>query len=93
MVLGGGPWRKSGKIDVKLKQEEYWAIAQVMNWVSADYAAQQAVGVEKANGEMPTEGIRVSFSRGGDLSATNEHGESGLRKSNAALRVLRGQGN
>jgi hypothetical protein len=68
------------KIDVKLKQEEYWAIAQAMNWVDADYAAQQAVGVEKANGEMPVDFIRVSFNRGGDDSATDEHGESGLRQ-------------
>lgn len=74
------------KIDVKLKQQEYWAIAQVMGWVDADYAAQQAVGVEKSAGEMPVEGVRVSFSRGGDAGGTDEQLPGGLRQDTKGTR-------
>lgn len=68
------------KIDVKLKQQEYWAKAQLFGWVDADYAAQQAMGVENAVGEMPIENVRVSLGRGGDSHTTDEQLPGGLQQ-------------
>lgn len=75
------------KIEVLLKRQEYWAKAQVFKWVSADYAAQQAMGVDNAVGEMPLENVRVSLGQGGDQSATDEHGEGELHQSNKVSRL------
>ena len=69
------------KIDAKLKKQEYWAKAQLFGWVSADYAAQQAMGVENAVGEMPLENVKVSLGKGGDSrDATDEQLPGELRQ-------------
>lgn len=67
------------RMTVKLMEEEFHAIAQLMGWQLGDEAAGAVLGKEKAAGE-PTESARVSFGRGGDLTATDEHGEGGLRQ-------------
>jgi len=53
------------RMTVKLLEEKYWAIAQLMNWCDGNMAAQKAVGVEKAHGDTPSEGVKASFSVGG----------------------------
>lgn len=52
------------RMTVKLMKQQFWAIAQLMNWVDKDKAAQEVVDAEKAVGE-PSENIRVSLSYGG----------------------------
>jgi len=54
------------KMTVKLMEEEFWAIAQLMGWVDEDAACQEVTGREKATGK-PTENARVSFNRGGEF--------------------------
>lgn len=54
------------RLSVKLMEEQYWAIAQLMNWVNADMAAQKVVGAEKAASDTPSESVRASFNVGGD---------------------------
>lgn len=53
------------RMNVKLMEQELYAVAQLMGWVDEDYAASKVMGVEKATGK-PTENARVSFSVGGD---------------------------
>jgi len=52
------------RMTVKLMQQKFYAIAQLMGWVDEDKAAQEVVDVEKAVGP-PSENIRVSLSYGG----------------------------
>ncbi len=51
---------------VRLMEEQFWAIAQLMGWVDGNQAAQKSVGSEKAAAETPSESVRVSLSIGGD---------------------------
>ena len=70
------------KVTVKLMWQEFWAIAQLMNWCDADKAASEAVDVEKAAADTPSENIRVSFSAGGKGGAPGgdkDDGESRLQ--------------
>ncbi len=67
------------RMTVRLMEEEFHAIAQLMGWQTGDEAASAILGKEKAAGE-PSESARVSFSRGGDQSATDEHGKGGLQQ-------------
>ncbi len=60
---------------VALMKQEYYAVAQMMGWISSDQAAQEMMGVQRAFGE-PNENIRVAFSTGGgkaNASDTDEH--------------------
>jgi hypothetical protein len=74
------------RMTVKLMEQEFHAIAQLMGWELGDEAAQAVLGKEKAAGE-PVESARVSFSRGGDAGGTDEHEPGGLRQ-NKGLRVV-----
>jgi hypothetical protein len=70
--------------------QEFWAIAQLMNWVSADKAASEVVDVERAVSSTPSENIRVSFSaggKGGALSGDNNDGKDKLRNTGNVLRL------
>lgn len=60
------------KWNVKLLQEQFWAVAKLMNWVDNDTAAQNVVGTEKATESEPSETIRVSLSVGGNQSVTQQ---------------------
>lgn len=64
------------KATVKLMWQEFWAIAQLMGWVDADKAAQEAADVEGAHSETPSEGVRVSFSSGGGIVGNQDNGQS-----------------
>ena len=80
-------WRnEEQRMKVKLMEEQFWAIAQLMKWVDADKAATETVGVEKAVSDTPAENIRVAFSSGGLGGDTNDDssddGEGGLRNDN-----------
>jgi len=74
------------RMTVKLMEQEFHAIAQLMGWETGDDAANAVLGKTKAVGE-PVESARVSFSKGGDAGGTDEHGKSGLRQ-NKGLRVV-----
>lgn len=60
------------RMTVKLLEQEFYSIAQLMGWVTSDKAAQEVMGVEKAVGE-PIESTRVSFSNGGAKIDTDKH--------------------
>jgi len=78
------------RMTVKLMEQEFHAIAQLMGWELGDEAAQAVLGKEKAAGE-PVESARVSFSRGGDAGGTDEHEPGGLRQTGRGLRVVGGK--
>ena len=59
------------RMTVRLMEQEFHAIAQLMGWQTGDDAAGAVLGKEKAVGE-PVEGTRVSFGRGGDSHTTDE---------------------
>ncbi len=84
-------WRsEEQKATVKLMWQEFWAIAQLMNWVSADKAASEVVDVERAVSSTPSENIRVSFSagsKGGVSSGDNDDGKDKLRNTGNVLRL------
>lgn len=65
------------KTTVRLMKQQYYAIAQLMGWITGDQAAQEAMGVQNAVGD-PIESARVSFSRGGDPSDSPNDGTGGL---------------
>jgi hypothetical protein len=67
------------KANVKLAWQQYWAIAQLMNWIPADEAASQAMGVGGAVSDKPSENIRASFGIGGELGEDGGIGASALR--------------
>ncbi len=77
-------WRAEEDVaKVNLMKQEFWAIAQLMQWVSGDMAAQEVMDVESAAGEPDPERIRVSFSVGGgtggdsDKHSSIENGRDG----------------
>lgn len=64
------------KIDVKLKQQKFWAINMILKLCSPDKAAQEIIGAEKAYEQTyPEDRVRVSFSAGDGL-----HGDYDKRK-------------
>jgi len=60
------------RMAVKLMEQEFYAVAQLMNWIDGDKAAQEVMGSEKAVGE-PSENIRATFSTGGGKVANDKH--------------------
>jgi len=63
---------------VKLLEEEFYKIAQLMNWVSGDQAAQEVVDAEKAVSNTPSEAIIPNRDAGGDSDATSNNSQGGL---------------
>lgn len=59
---------------VKLMKQEFYAIAQLMNWIDGDMCAQEVMGTDRAVGE-PIESAKVSFSIGGNDGVYNSEGE------------------
>jgi hypothetical protein len=74
------------RMTVKLMEQEFHAIAQLMGWETGDDAAQAVLGKENAVGE-PVEGARVSFGKGGDVHAADEQLPGGLQQSNKMSRL------
>lgn len=67
------------RYNVKLMEQKFYAIAQLMGWIDNDKAAQEVMKAEKAAGK-PVENMRVTFSSGGDGNAGNDkHQGSELR--------------
>jgi len=64
---------------VRLLEQKFYVIAQAMNWISADQAAQEVVDAENAVSDTPSEAIRVSLSMGGDPIAPQDNGKGGLQ--------------
>jgi hypothetical protein len=54
------------RCNVKLLEQQFYAIAQLMGWISADQAAQEGADAEKAVSDTPSEVVRISLSMGGD---------------------------
>ena len=54
------------RMNVKLLEEKFYAIAVMMNWIDNDKAAQEVMKTEKAVGDVPIDQIKVSFSSGND---------------------------
>ena len=52
------------RMKVKLLEEEFWAVARLMNWCDNDKAAQEVIGAEKATSQEVSENVRASFERG-----------------------------
>lgn len=67
------------KTTVKLMQQQFWAISQLMGWCDANTASQQVTGSEKAVSDKPSDNIRISFSNGGDGSGNDKHQGAKLR--------------
>jgi hypothetical protein len=74
-------WESEGqRMTVRLLEEEFHAIAQLMGWQDGDDAASAVLGKTNAVGE-PVEGARVSFGKGGDSrDATDEQLPGELRQ-------------
>jgi hypothetical protein len=67
------------RMTVKLMEEEYYAVAQLMGWIDGSKAASEVIGTDKAVGE-PSESIRASFSSGGVNGGNDKHKRTGLLK-------------
>jgi hypothetical protein len=65
---------------VRLLEQQFYAIAQLMGWLSADQAAQEVVDAEKAASDTPSEAIRISLSMGGDPIAPENDGKNRLQQ-------------
>lgn len=71
------------RMTVKLLEQEFYAVAQLMGWIDGDVASQEVMRTEKAVGE-PIENARVSFSNGGGKVVTDKHsGQEPVSKENA----------
>jgi hypothetical protein len=76
------------RAQVRLLQQQFWAIAQLMGWCDADYAAKEMLKVDRAAGEISPQ-VRVSFSAGGgDLGDSNQL-PGGLQQKNRGLRPVK----
>lgn len=68
------------RMNVKLLEQQFHAIAQGLGWISSDQAAQEVMKVEKAYAQIPTEQIRISFSNNSTqnevLSSKKQSGET-----------------
>lgn len=60
------------RMNVKLMEQQFHAIAVLMNWESNDQAAQKVMKAEKSVGK-PSENIRVSLSSGGGIGGNDKH--------------------
>jgi hypothetical protein len=68
------------RMNVKLLEQKFYAIAVLMGWIQNDEAAQEVMKAEKAAGK-PTENMRVTFSSGGEGNARNDkHSGSELQE-------------
>jgi hypothetical protein len=63
------------RLKVKLMEQEFWVIAQLMGWCDGNKAASEVIDVEEAVGEPDSDRVRVSFSAGDGL-----HGDYDKRK-------------
>ncbi|OZV12359.1 hypothetical protein CIW83_09690 [Tissierella sp. P1] len=61
------------RLNVNLMKQQFYVIAQLMDWIDADKAAQEVMGVEKAIGNKPSENIRISLSNGGVSVDNDKH--------------------
>jgi hypothetical protein len=61
------------RLNVKLLEQKFHAIAVLMKWETNDQAAQEVMKAEKAIGEPPVDSIRVTFSSGGDGVGNDKH--------------------
>jgi hypothetical protein len=79
------------RMTVNLLKQKYYAIAQLMGWISADQAAQEVVDAKKAASDTSSEAIRISLSMGGEPIATSDDGKGGLWQTddNRKLSLLR----
>jgi hypothetical protein len=71
------------RMNVKLLEQKFYAIAVLMGWVANDQAAQEVMKAEKSVGKPSIEAMKVNFnfSSGGDFNAGNDkHSGSGLRE-------------
>lgn len=66
------------RMNVKLLEQQFHAIAVLMNWESNDQAAQEVMKAEKAVGE-PSENIRVSLSTGDTYNGSDKRFSSKLQ--------------
>jgi len=69
------------RIQVDLMKQQFYVIAQLMDWIDADKAAQEVMGVEKAIGNEPSENIRISLSNGGGKFEDGKHSGKGNSQS------------
>lgn len=69
------------RIKVDLMKQQFYVIAQLMDWIDADKAAQEVMGVEKAIGNEPSENIRISLSNGGGEIEDGKHSRKGNSQS------------
>lgn len=60
------------RMTVKLMQEEFWAIAQLLGWATPDQATQEVTGNDKAVGQPDPERVRVTFSAGGGINSGHD---------------------
>lgn len=60
------------RMKVKLLEQQFYAIAVLMGWISNDKAAQEVMKEEKAVSD-PREQIRVTFATGGEVIGSNKH--------------------
>lgn len=70
------------RMNVKLLEQKFHAIAVMMKWETNDKAAQEVMKAEKAFGEPSIDSIKVSFSSGGDGSGNDKHQGSKLKATN-----------
>jgi hypothetical protein len=70
------------RMNVKLLEQEFYAIAVLMGWIENDKAAQEVMKAEKSVGVPSMEAIRINFNfSGGDGDAGNDkHKGSELRE-------------
>ncbi len=76
---------------VRLLEQQFYAVAQLMGWVNADQAAQEVVDAKKAASDTPSESVRVSLSKGGDPVAPQDDGQGRLHESRDGVLYLRGK--
>jgi hypothetical protein len=71
------------KWTVALMEEQYYANAQGLGWISADEAAGCVLGKEKAHTEVPTDQIPIKFEKfvaGGDPIVPQDNGTNRLQQ-------------
>ena len=60
------------RLQVLQMKQQVFAIAQLMNWISADEAAQAVMNTGKAVSDVPSEAVRVSLSKeSGDIHVSS----------------------
>jgi hypothetical protein len=74
---------------VKILQQQFNVVAQMMGWIDADTAASAAMNVDKAVSNTPSEAVRVSLSMGGDSLGSKDHVERGLQQNNLHIEERR----